>query len=220
MKQQAYDVPVLVGLTGPVQGKKWVLDGDELLIGRGPECDVVVEDRQVSRHHVRLRRTSSGFVVEDLESKNGTHLNGAPVHEPTPIRDGDVLQVAVAASLTYLGTDATLPLSAEGAARMGLGRLRLDTQGHRVFLAGREIEPPLSPPQYRLLELLYRNPERVVPREELISFVWPDAIQEGVSEQAVDALVRRLRDRLAASDPGHEYILTLRGHGFRLDNPV
>jgi hypothetical protein len=220
MEPQTNDTPVLVGLTGPVQGKKWVLDRDEILIGRGEECDIVVPDRQVSRRHVRLSRTTSGFMVQDLESKNGTHLNGVPVHEPISIHDGDVLQIAVAASLTYLGTDATLPLSPEGAARIGLGRLRLDMQGHRVFLAGREIEPPLSPPQYRLLELLYRNPERVVPRDELVTYVWPDAIQEGVSEQAVDALVRRLRDRLATLDPGHEYILTLRGHGFRLHNPL
>ena len=41
----------------------------------------------------------------------------------------------------------------------------------------------------------------------------------GVSEQAIDALVRRLRDRLAEVDEGHQYIVTVRGHGFRLDNP-
>jgi DNA-binding response OmpR family regulator len=42
---------------------------------------------------------------------------------------------------------------------------------------------------------------------------------EGVSEQAIDALVRRLRDRLAEVDPNGEYIVTVRGHGFRMDNP-
>ncbi|MFZ4813533.1 MAG: winged helix-turn-helix domain-containing protein, partial [Phototrophicaceae bacterium] len=39
---------------------------------------------------------------------------------------------------------------------------------------------------------------------------------EGVSEQAIDALVRRLRDRLAEVDPDTQYIVTMRGHGFRL----
>jgi DNA-binding winged helix-turn-helix (wHTH) protein len=41
----------------------------------------------------------------------------------------------------------------------------------------------------------------------------------GVSEQALDALIRRLRDRLAAIDPTHTYVVTVRGHGLRLDNP-
>ncbi len=40
----------------------------------------------------------------------------------------------------------------------------------------------------------------------------------GISEQAIDALVRRLRDRIAAMDPDHAYIVTVRGHGFRLEN--
>ncbi len=50
--------------------------------------------------------------------------------------------------------------------------------------------------------------------------MWPEAIGEGVSEQAIDALVRRLRDRLAEVDPTFQYIVTVRGHGFRLDNPA
>ena len=49
--------------------------------------------------------------------------------------------------------------------------------------------------------------------------VWPEAMGEGVSEQAIDALVRRLRDRLAETDEDWQYIITVRGHGFRLDNP-
>jgi DNA-binding response OmpR family regulator len=49
-----------------------------------------------------------------------------------------------------------------------------------------------------------------------VAAVWPDALEEGVSEQAIDALVRRLRDRLAELDKDHEYVATVRGHGFRL----
>lgn len=220
MEQQVPEIPVLLGLTAPLQGKKWTLDRDELLIGRAPECDVVVPDRQVSRYHARVRRSSSGYLLEDLASKNGTHLNGTPVAEPVLLHDGDVLQVALAATLTFVVTEATLPLPAPTAAEVGLGRLRLDLQAHRVFVGDRELEPPLSPPQYRLLELLYRSQSRVVPREEVIRQVWPEADEAGVSEQAIDALIRRLRDRLATADPSHEYIVTVRGHGFRLQNPV
>jgi len=40
-----------------------------------------------------------------------------------------------------------------------------------------------------------------------------------ISEQALDALIRRLRDRLAGIDPTHAFVVTVRGHGLRLDNP-
>ena len=45
------------------------------------------------------------------------------------------------------------------------------------------------------------------------------ALQRDILLQALDALVRRLRDRLATIDSGHSYIVTVRGHGLRLDNP-
>jgi len=49
--------------------------------------------------------------------------------------------------------------------------------------------------------------------------VWPGTMGAGVSEQAIDALVRRLRDRLSAADGDHAYVVTVRGHGLRLNNP-
>jgi DNA-binding winged helix-turn-helix (wHTH) protein len=56
-------------------------------------------------------------------------------------------------------------------------------------------------------------------REDVVQAVWPDTDIGGVSEQSIDALVRRLRDRLEEADPDHQYVVTVRGHGFRLDNP-
>jgi DNA-binding response OmpR family regulator len=99
-------------------------------------------------------------------------------------------------------------------------RLVLDKRSRRVWVNHEEVLPPLSLSQYSLLELLYELQGRVVERKELIENVWGEEGAVGVSEQALDALVRRLRDRLAAIDPAHSYIVTVRGHGLRLDNPV
>jgi len=49
--------------------------------------------------------------------------------------------------------------------------------------------------------------------------VWGDDQAMGVSDQSLHALIRRLRDRVSALDPTHQYIDTVRGHGIRLDNP-
>jgi len=57
----------------------------------------------------------------------------------------------------------------------------------------------------------------VCSRDEIVEAVWPEVAEEGVSDQAIDALVRRLRERIGEMDTGHQYIVTVRGHGFRLD---
>jgi hypothetical protein len=212
--------PVLISQSGKFEGRRWLLNRNELLIGRAPECDVVVPDRQVSRHHARLVRTLDGYVLEDLRSKNGTHVNGAQIEVPVTLQDGDVIQVALAMCLMFVGTEATLPLSLDDADRTGLGGLKMDPEAHRAWIRDAELEPPLSPAQYSLLALLYEQSGRVVSRSEVVERVWPESNEAGVSEQAIDALVRRLRDRLAEVDAEHEYVVTVRGHGFRLDNPA
>jgi len=59
---------------------------------------------------------------------------------------------------------------------------------------------------------------RVVTRDEIVDAVWPDDSMEGISEQAIDALVRRLRERIGDLDNDFRYVVTVRGHGFRLDS--
>ena len=220
MKDELSEFPVLIAHTGKLDGGRWVLDSEELIIGRGKDCGLIVPDRQVSRHHARIRRTDRGYVLEDLSSKNGTHLNGVEVEDGVVLQDGDEIQVALAMKLVYVGIEATIPLQSTNLSQLGLGRLRMDPQAHRVWIGSAEVEPPLSPPQFRLLALMYDNPDRVVTRDQIVESVWPDSAGEGVSEQAIDALVRRLRERLGEVDPQHAYVITVRGHGFRLDNPT
>ncbi len=218
MDYHAEDWPILVAPEGALKGSRWSLDKDEFVIGRDPTCDLCITDRQISRFHARLRRTGDGYLLEDLGSKNGTHLNGVMIEQGVLLQDGDEVQVALALRLIFVGTEATVPLTLEDMNSQGIGRLRMEVSAHRVWINEREVDPPLSPPQFRLLELLYQNPGKVVTRDEIANHVWPGTDGIGVSDQAIDALVRRLRDRLADADPGYDYILTVRGHGFRLRN--
>jgi DNA-binding response OmpR family regulator len=96
----------------------------------------------------------------------------------------------------------------------------MDLESKRVWVAGKELAPPLSLAQYRLLELLYQESGRVYSRDEVVQAVWPEDDRDGISEQAIDALARRLRERLAEVDPGTQYVITVRGHGFRLENAL
>jgi len=210
-------VPILVVQEGQLAGQRWPMDKPSITIGRGEECEIVLPDRQVSRMHVRILREDDGFYVEDLGSKNGTYVNGIPVKGRVKLQDGDEIQVALSVRLLFVGADATLPLTRE-MIRVSLPGLRLSKTQRRVWVGGKELDPPLSLAQYRLIELLYERKGKVVTRDDVIQAVWPDSDESGITEQAIDALMRRLRERLAEADPDHEYIATIRGHGFRLEN--
>lgn len=210
--QQAF----LIFEEGTLKGRRIPLNKRSLIIGRGGrnlECDVVLPERQVSRQHAEIYLDQGLYYLRDLDSKNGTYVNDQLVSETVRLQDGDSVQIALCARFRFIGADATLPLEAIQPS----ANIRLDELSRRVWIGTQEIRPPLSPAQYRLLELLYESPGQVRSRDEIIDAVWSEAEREGVSEQAIDALVRRLRERLAEGDPDGFYVITVRGHGFRLD---
>jgi hypothetical protein len=206
---------MLILQRGGEAGLTWPLERQTVTIGRGHDCDIVLDDRQVSRVHARIVWNGKQYQLQDLGSKNGTHLNGREVAaEGQPLRDGDEIQIALGYKLAFVDAGATAPLLFEGSAEVGL---RLDQATHQVWLNGKLLQPSLSVQQYRLLELVVNTPG-VVGREDIVRVVWADAAEGGVSEQSIDALVRRLRERLAELDPEHQYLVTMRGHGFRFEN--
>jgi len=209
------DAPLLVAQEGPLKGQRWQLD-KTIVLGRESSCDVVISDRQISRYHARLTPTAEGVILEDLGSKNGTHRNGTPLTAPVVLQDGDLVSIAMSQQFIFLISDATTPL-VEGTPSSG--RLMMDLKSRRVWVNHQQLVPPLSAQQFKLLWLLYENKGEVVSRPNLVTAVWGEDQSAGVSDQALDALIRRLRDRIAAIDPSHQYIDTVRGHGIRLDNP-
>ncbi|MGD2027119.1 MAG: FHA domain-containing protein [Anaerolineales bacterium] len=216
------DLPVLLAQTGPLEGQRWEID-KELLIGRDAACDIVIitPDKQVSRRHALIKPENDEIILSDMGSKNGTHLNSERVTEPVKLEDGDTIQIALAQQFVFLSSDATLPLDSEGLEGGVIAvhkRLRLDQRARRVWVLDTELDPPLSVAQFTMLSLLYQADGDVVTRHELISAVWGEEHAYDISNQALDALVRRLRDRLAEADDSYSYIITVRGHGLRLDN--
>ncbi len=69
----------LVGLGGPARGASFDIRAKRVLIGRAPECDVRLDDPDVSRNHAALVAEGGGYVIEDLGSTNGTFVNGMRV---------------------------------------------------------------------------------------------------------------------------------------------
>src|SRR6478735_3262079 len=67
------------------------IEGDELLIGRGTNAGLRLDDSAVALEHARIERSGDGYRLQDLGSDTGTYLNGRPVGSATYLKDGDTI---------------------------------------------------------------------------------------------------------------------------------
>lgn len=91
----------LVLITGPQAGRTVRLDRETLFIGRDPRNDVVIGHPQVSRRHALIIQQGDGWLVEDLNSTNGTFINGRRITGPRLLAAGDTVELGEAVVLTY-----------------------------------------------------------------------------------------------------------------------
>jgi serine phosphatase RsbU (regulator of sigma subunit) len=85
--------PRLVALSGPSVGRIFELIGDVTVIGRSPDCDLILEPKSVSRRHARIVREEGEYRIHDLESTRGTYVDGRRVTRPIMLRAEAVVQV-------------------------------------------------------------------------------------------------------------------------------
>lgn len=91
----------LVVRSGPVPGKIYPIIKDEIVIGRDPGCEVLINDAEVSRHHAMIRLQGGGFMLEDLGSTNGTVVNGQKLAGPHFLHPGEVITLGQHVSLVF-----------------------------------------------------------------------------------------------------------------------
>lgn len=105
MKMQAVgsDAPFLqVVRPGALSGQQVILSRDRIVVGRGPDADVRLDEPHVSRTHAVLQRQGDGVFVQDLGSSGGTKVNGVRIAESHRLKPGDVVSLA-AVDLVYHG---------------------------------------------------------------------------------------------------------------------
>jgi len=83
----------LVVTRGPGAGSRFVLDEDVVQAGRHPESDIFLDDVTVSRRHAELARGTSGWIVRDVGSLNGTYVNRQRIEDQATLSNGDELQI-------------------------------------------------------------------------------------------------------------------------------
>ena len=129
-------MPAKLTLHPPRRASRFLVihEGNSLLVGRDPECGLVIEDAKVSKQHARLAWQGSGWVLEDLGSKNGTSLNGQPA-SGRPLAGGDVVSFGGVPGRFQLVTD-------EEARSLESERLaRLQTSLDMCRRLGAELDP-------------------------------------------------------------------------------
>lgn len=78
---------------GEVAGEVYELSSSLMVIGRGPQCDIRLQDPSVSRHHARIVRESNDYFIEDVGGRNGTFVNGELLAGSVPLKEGDRIRV-------------------------------------------------------------------------------------------------------------------------------
>lgn len=81
-------------ISGANTGETYSLDARETMLGRHPDCQVVLKDSTVSRRHARFVKQGEHFVIDDVGSQHGTRLNGEVIRSPERLYDKDEVQIS------------------------------------------------------------------------------------------------------------------------------
>lgn len=199
-----------------LQGKATLPEGDE----NGTEPFLAVEDVRVECAKIwesitddeqrALRSIIMGHSESELEAKTVRRLkfkhlltNRDDVSSLCPIFTRYVLEIK---------------MDSRAETKIQAGPLRIDSAGE-IWVNGRLIVPPLTKKEFLLLKYFCMEPGRLCSRDEIIAVVYPNEYKVGdtPSDEALNALVRRLRERIEQFSKGQCRIATVRGKGYRLE---
>jgi pSer/pThr/pTyr-binding forkhead associated (FHA) protein len=192
-------------LTDP-QGQEHHLPGESTTIGRAVECGVVITSKRVSREHARIYREGRRFLLQDLNSTNGTFLNEERLLNPVELRDGDRISIGEV-DFTFHDPDVTTRDNP-------LPELEVNAAAGVVKVDRRPVE--LSPKEFALLVYLYERRGKICTKEEIGQVVWAEYQEGGVFEYQIENLVRRLRTKIEGDAASPQVLLTVRGLGYKL----
>ena len=88
----ADDTALLIATRGALSGSRYLLDEDEVTVGRDPRADILLDDSTVSRQHAVFRRENGAYTVIEAGSLTGTYVNRQRVDKAT-LKNGDEIMI-------------------------------------------------------------------------------------------------------------------------------
>jgi hypothetical protein len=169
------------------------------VIGRGVECQLTLDDPQVSRRHAALRVGTDSASIEDLGSRNGVFLNGARIEKSEPLRDGDHIVIG-AQDLGFYFTEG--PTSSPGSGRETL----VTTLGEMRAADLRPVDPDdhAERTTYSATGPMAPVPGRAGSGLAIIGGVADKALSLGRAEEAERLLQRSLAEVRARAEAGED----------------
>jgi hypothetical protein len=186
-------------------GQEHLLENAVTRLGRAVENEIVLATKRASREHARILREGRKVFLEDLQSTNGSFLNGERVLGRALLRDGDELTIGDI-HFTFYDPDTT---SRETAFPL----LEVNLAAGEVRLNRKLVQ--LSPKEFALLAYLFENRGKVCSKDEIGRTVWAE-YEVGVFDYQIENLIRRLRNKIEIDPNAPVLLLTLRGLGYKL----
>lgn len=204
--------------------KRIQIESERIVIGRpyaGEKPDIEFDSPYVSRKHAAITFNGESFVIEDLNSKHGTQINGVEIkpNHPQPINHDD--QIVIARGIVVLiykvlkeFDDRTITMTNIFSNPVGL--ISIDLDKRKVSVEGQTLN--FSGKEKELLLLLYCSRNKAVSYDEIREGLWPERKIDGeaipeVGNDEINALVYRLRKRLGK---GAEQVITVPRYGIML----
>jgi pSer/pThr/pTyr-binding forkhead associated (FHA) protein len=209
-------------------GRKVSLGENTVLIGREtPENnpDISLHDECISRRHAEITYDNNCFYLRDLRSTNGTMIDEQRIESGKLylLKQDSLIGLGIASGgpRVLLRFKATPTVSTTRLVDTVLneqgrvGWLNIDEDKGEIRVDDNPVILPRK--EYDLLLCLYRNMGKIISKDEIISAVWPEAIdQAGVSDAAIDQLVHRLRLKIESDPSQPKRLVSRKGFGYML----
>jgi two-component system response regulator QseB len=208
-------------------GKRFPLTENIAIVGRAAadnNPDIAVHDDFVSRSHAEISHHQNYFMLRDLDSKNGTEIDGQRIKPGQfyPLRNDANIGLGISTTGTRVllrfkesQTTATIRIYSMDET-VGIDWMLIDQDKKEVRVDGKIVN--LSRKEFGLLLFLLKRTGKTCSRDEIIAEVWPESKDPGaVSDATIDQLIHRLREKIEPDVSQPKRLINKKGFGYILN---
>ena len=152
----------------PIDSNLIILDTPIIKIGRDSSADLKLQDPFISRLQAEIYKEHEKWFIRDIQSKNGTFLNGNRIDEnPIPLKQGDTISFSQKIEFLYQDQDIDSAETRSMIASLSPYGIEIIEKSEDVIVDGIKINPRLGPQEYKFLSLLLEKPEEIHTYKEL-----------------------------------------------------